>query len=205
MLRSYPALFLGATLFGLGGCATTTLTSTWKAPNEQTMHPTGKTVAAVFVSGDEHNRHVAEDALAKDLNLRGAHGVAGYTLLPNDRHGDAEVMLTRLKEAGANEVVVMRVVGEHERPLVQKIIAPSAATGGGNAPNRYVGRYENSITPQFTTLVWVETLVYSLNSDEILWSSTSRTVNPKDIESLVNEVANATAKEMVRQGLLARQ
>jgi hypothetical protein len=29
--------------------------------------------------------------------------------------------------------------------------------------------------------------------------------NPKDLNSLVNEVAYATAKEMVKQGLLARQ
>jgi hypothetical protein len=29
--------------------------------------------------------------------------------------------------------------------------------------------------------------------------------NPKDLDSLVNEVADATAKEMVKQGLLSRQ
>jgi hypothetical protein len=44
-----------------------------------------------------------------------------------------------------------------------------------------------------------------LDRDEVLWSSMSRTTNPKDIENLVNEVAYATAKEMVKQGLLARQ
>jgi hypothetical protein len=44
-----------------------------------------------------------------------------------------------------------------------------------------------------------------LNRDELLWSSTSRTINPKNIDDLVNEVAYATAKEMVKQGLLARQ
>jgi hypothetical protein len=111
-----PALVLGATLLFLGACATTTFTSTWKAPDEQTINPAGKTIAAVFVSGDERNRHAAEDALAKDLNVHGAHGVPGYKLLPNEIRGDAEDMLARLKEAGANEVVVMRVVGEDKWP-----------------------------------------------------------------------------------------
>jgi hypothetical protein len=70
-------LVLGATLLSLGACSTTTFTSTWKAADGQTINPAGKTIAAVFVSGDERNRHAAEDALAKDLNAQGAHGVDG--------------------------------------------------------------------------------------------------------------------------------
>ena len=64
------------------------------------FNPAGKTIAAVFVSGDERNWHGAEDALAKDLNARGAHAVPGYTLLPNGIRGDAEDRLARLKQAG---------------------------------------------------------------------------------------------------------
>lgn len=35
--------------------------------------------------------------------------------------------------------------------------------------------------------------------------STSRTTNAKDLGSLVNEVADATTTEMVKQGLIAPQ
>jgi hypothetical protein len=48
MPRNYSAMVLGATLLGLGGSATTTLTSTWKAPDGQAMNPAGKTIAAVM-------------------------------------------------------------------------------------------------------------------------------------------------------------
>jgi hypothetical protein len=47
-------------------------------------------------------------------------------------------------------------------------------------------------------------LVCSLDLDKVIWSSTSRTTNFKDLGALVNEVADATAKEMVKQGLLVR-
>jgi hypothetical protein len=56
---------------------------------------------------------------------------------------------------------------------------------------------------QSDTLVSVETLVYSLANDKLLWASTSRTTNPQDLDRLVNEVADVTAKEMVKQGVLA--
>jgi hypothetical protein len=36
-----------------------------------------------------------------------------------------------------------------------------------------------------------------------LWASTSRTTNPENIDSLIKEIADATANEMVKQGLLA--
>jgi|SRR5882724_6236757 len=200
MLRNCPALVLGATLLSLGACSTTTFTSTWKAPDGQTINPAGKTIAAVFVSGDERNRHAAEDALAKDLNARGAHGVPGYTLLPNEIRGDAEDMLARLKEAGANEVVVMRVVGVDKWPSYLQVhgwtFSASDTPGTGNLP---------SVTglQHFDTVVSV--LVCSLDLDKVIWSSTSRTTNPRDLGTLVSEVADATAKEMVKEGLLARQ
>jgi hypothetical protein len=56
---------------------------------------------------------------------------------------------------------------------------------------------------QSDTVVSVETLVYSLTRDKLLWASTSRTTDPRGLDNLVTEVANATAKEMIRQGLLA--
>jgi hypothetical protein len=202
MPRPYPAFLLGATLLFLGACATTTFTSTWKAPDGQTINPAGKTIAAVFVSGDERNRHAAEDALAKDLNARGVHGVPGYTLLPNEIRRDADDTLARLKEAGANEVVVMRVVGADKRPSFAEVSGPGS--NGDVTPGASNATGVNELR-HFDTLVSVETLVYSLDRDELLWSSMSRTTNPKDIENLVNEVVDANAKEMVKQGLLARQ
>jgi len=56
---------------------------------------------------------------------------------------------------------------------------------------------------QNDTVVSVETLVYSLEKDKLLWASESRTTNPASLGTLVNEVADAVAKEMSKQGLLA--
>jgi hypothetical protein len=195
MRRRYSALLLGAALLCPGACATTTFTSTWKAPDVQGINPAGKTVAAVFVSRDESKRRAGEDAVAAALTARGAHGVPAYTLLSNERRGDEEAARARLKEAGANGIVVMRVVG-------MSLDAPASYSDQvpGNKDRAAVVEAQQSYT-----LVLVETQVYSLDRDKLLWTSTSRTTEPKDLDSLVKEVANATAKEMVKQGLLVRQ
>ena len=54
------------------------------------------------------------------------------------------------------------------------------------------------------TEVSIETLIYSLKSDQLIWASTSRTSNPAGLSGLVDEVADAVAKEVVKQGLVAR-
>ena len=51
-------------------------------------------------------------------------------------------------------------------------------------------------------MISVETLVYSLLQDKLLWGGTSRTTNPADLNSLIKEVADATAAEMTKEGLL---
>jgi hypothetical protein len=52
------------------------------------------------------------------------------------------------------------------------------------------------------TILRVETLVYSLDRDALLWAGTSRTVNPSKVSEVVAEVADRAAKEMMKQGLL---
>lgn len=202
MLRPYPAFLLGATLLSLGACGTTTFTSTWKAPDVQTISPAGKTIAAVFVSSDERNRHAAEDALAKDLNARGAHGVPGYVLLPNQIRGYSEDTFVLLKKAGANEAVVMRVVAAEKRSSIAEfpVCCSNSYEEGGASNSIRDMKLRNS-----ALVVSVETLVYSLDRNEPLWSSTSRTANPKDLGGLVKEVADASLRQMTKQGLLARE
>jgi hypothetical protein len=54
------------------------------------------------------------------------------------------------------------------------------------------------------TIVSVETLVYSLKQNKLVWAGQSRTTNPSNVEALVKKLAGATASELQKQGLIAR-
>jgi hypothetical protein len=118
---------------------------------------------------------------------------------------------TRLKEAGIEGVVVMRMVGHDQRVTV--------TPGGyysGSSYRTFGGYYSSYYSPYVTTMAYspptvrtdtevsIETLIYSLNSDQLLWAATSRTTNPENLASLVDEVADAVANEVVKQGLIVR-
>ena len=206
MSKTLRALTAAAAALCITACGTTTFTSTWKDPTTPTLNPIGKTVAAVFVTRDEAKRRAGEDALAADLTARGAKGVPAYTLVPDSVRGDGEKARAALKAAGANGAVVMRVVGKDQQ-INYTPGAPMPAYYNGFGPYWGYGwgtAYSYS-PPTVTTdtIVSVETLVYSLTQDKLLWASTSRTTNPSNIDKLINEVAEATAKEMAKQGILA--
>ena len=53
------------------------------------------------------------------------------------------------------------------------------------------------------TVVSVETLVYSVNQDKLLWAGMSETTNPKKVNDFVRELARGAGAEMKKAGLLA--
>ena len=190
----------------LAACTTTTFTSTWKAPDAQAVDPSGKKVAAVYMSSDESSRRAAEDVLARKLTEHGAQGVPSYTLVDTSVASDVERTKKQLSAAGVDGVVTMRVLGEKERTRVTYSSPP-----WGYAPYyRHFSSYwgfgwgapysPTEVTT--TTELRIETLVYSLTRDELLWAGTSRTSDPGKISTLVDEVADSAAKEMTKQGVL---
>jgi hypothetical protein len=193
-----------AALLGLMACATTTFTSTWKEPGATGINPVGKTIAAVFVSKDLSQRRAGEDALAADLTKRGAQGIPGYSVIPDTVQGNGEQARAALKAAGAEGVVIMRVVGKDQQiNYTPSTTMPAYYGGFGPAWGYGWGAAYQPGYVTTDTIVSVETLVYSLKSDKLLWASTSRTTNPSNLDALVSEVADATAAEMAKQGLLA--
>ena len=205
MSRLLRVLCCSATLM-LTACASTTFTSTWKAPDAQGVDPAGKKVAAVYMTTNESSRRAAEDVLARKLTEHGAQGVPSYTLVDTSVVSDVERTKKQLSEAGVDGVVTMRVLGEKERTRVTYTGAP-----WGYAPYyRHFSSYwgfgwgapysPSEVTT--TTELSIETLVYSLTRDELLWAGTSRTTDPGKIARLVDEIADSAAKEMTRQGVL---
>ncbi|MDQ2869607.1 MAG: hypothetical protein M3S32_02610 [Acidobacteriota bacterium] len=187
-------------------CATTTFDSTWKDPEAQPIRLTGQKVAAVFISRNPNVRRRAEDALAREITARGARGVPSYTLLSGEQVRDRDAAKTVFEQQGFAGAVVMRVTGSETQYTYQ----PGFYAGpryrhfwGGYWGWGWGSVYE----PGYLTadrVVSVETLVYSLEQDRLIWAAHSRTVDPQRIGDFVSELAAAVSKQMLSDGVFAR-
>jgi hypothetical protein len=193
----------------LSACATTGFVSTWKAPDAQPLQLSGAKVAAVVMIGNEAARRAAEDALAREITARGAQGVAMYTIQPEARPDNEQAVRAAVEGAGVAGAVVMRPVGKEK-----EVVATPVAYGGPMYGGYWGGYYGYGWGSPYAyggteirtdTIVSIETLVYSLRQNKLVWAGQSRTTNPTGVDQLVKETSTAVALELQKQGLIPKK
>jgi hypothetical protein len=193
----------------LSSCASSGFVSSWQAPDAEPLQVSGSKVAAVVMMSEESSRRAAEDALARELTARGAIGVALYTVLP-DAHPDNEAAVrTAMEQAGVAGAVVMRPVSTRTevvatpdtfvRPAYGRFWGGYYGFGWGDP---WIGVRVARGDIRTETIVSVETLVYSLRQNKLVWGGQSETTNSSSVDRLVRSTAAKVAKELERRGLI---
>jgi len=178
----------------------------------------GKKVVAMVISKEESVRYGAEDALARAITAQGAVGVPAYSVIPKELLNDKAKAKEYLEKNQVIGAVVMRVVGKDQ----QITSSPSAYWGGttyatfwgtgyyGSAwgggyygPGWGGGFYEPGYV-RTDTVVSVDTLVYSLEQDKLVWAGRSQTTNPEKVREFVTELTRHAAAEMKKLGLIKK-
>jgi len=190
----------------LTGCATTSYNSSWKAPDAQPVGPmTGETVVAMVMAKNPSTRRAAEDALAREVSVQGAKGVAGYTIVDDGMVGDEAKARAAIEKSGAAAIVVMRPVGSDKEIVSTPTMYAGPMYGpywGGYYGYGWGGAWGGGVDIRTNTIVTVETLVYSLKQNKLIWAGQSKTTNPSKVDAFVRELAKTAAKEMKKAGLL---
>lgn len=185
-----------AAIILLTGCrAATTVNTVWKAP-EPPKEPF-KTVLALVANASPAERRAGEDELVS--SIKSAPATASYTLIPDEDLKDREKVRAIIKQHGFDGVVVLRLVSSDTRTTY---IPPTY--GAYTDPFAYRGpdfTYRGGYT-QTDTVVTVETSVYEVRHEQLIWAGSSQTYNPGSISDLVRQVARGAAEEVRRQGLM---
>jgi hypothetical protein len=200
-----------AVVLVLSGCASSPFVSSWKAPDATPLEMQGAKVAAIVMMNNDASRRVAEDTLAREISARGAQGIAMYTLMPGGKPADEQSAKSVLEKAGIVGAVVMRPVS------VEKEVSASSAMYTDPMHRGYWGGYYghgwgSAYGPMMTTggeirtdtIIVIETLVYSLKQNKLVWGGQSRTTNPKNVDQLVKKLSAAAATELEKQGLVQK-
>jgi hypothetical protein len=190
----------------LWGCGATSFVSTWKAPDAQAINAKGTRVAAVVMMRSDTSRRAAEDRFAKEISARGAQGIASYRLVPNLPPPDEAEVRRLLEKEQIKGVVVLRPIGVHKQLVAEHTYLDPMYGGywGGYYSYGWGNSWGDPVVSDVRTdtVVSVETLVYSLEQNKLLWGGQSKTTNPQDVDQLVSEVASAAADELRREGLV---
>ncbi len=203
-LQTAGAFLLTATL---ATAASTTFVSIWKNPMAGPIDVTSVKVATFVVSSDDTLRLGPEETLAAELRSRGMDAVAGYTVLPGELAKDTEKAKEFLKNTGITGAILMRVVG-YEKETRRQAVTTSTYT------TTYYSTFWGYWNQSWTTVyeigsqksprrVAIETLIYSVEQDQLIWAGESESTDPKDVRAFAKQLVDAIGEEMRKAGLIS--
>ena len=210
MSRTVMAALVAAGALALSACASTSFNTTWRAPDAQPIQvEAGDKVLAMVISENEATRRGAEAALAAELSKDGVEGIPAYDVIPADAVQDQNKAKPYIDKSGAQYAVVMRATGRDKEISSTPTMGGMYGPGWGGYGGFYGGFYGYGWGGAYggseirtDTIVFVETLVYDLANDEMVWAGQSETMNPSKAESMIKELVDEAGKEMRKQGVL---
>ncbi len=186
--------------------AAITFTSTFKSLDAGSVSFAGKKVAALVISNDDSLRVAGEESLVRELSARGMQAVATYRIAPKEELLRAETAKPWFEKANVEGVVVVRPISADTRQAYTSAtwVTPNYGTFWGYYGYGWGAVYVPG-SRQKETVVVVETTIYSIPRNQLLWAAVSETKNPRGLRAFVEELAKESIEEMQKQGLAKSQ
>ena len=199
MFRQFRPLAAALLLVTAASCANTKLVSSWKDPG--TGQLTFKKVLVLVLSKDPSVRRAAEDTLVSEIKRTTA--VASYTIFPSEDYGAQEAAAKeKIKEMGFDGAIVMRMVDKSQQT---NWVPGSYPMAYGSFYGYWGYGYGVAYSPGYMvtdTIVKIETNIYSVQNDKLLWSGLSETFNPTGPKDTITGIVSAVGAELKKQGMI---
>jgi hypothetical protein len=180
-------------------------TATFKSLDAGAVSFAGKKVAALVISNDDSLRVSGEEALVRELTARGMQAVAAYRIAPKEELRGADTAKPWFEKAGVEGIVAVRPVSvESETYNTGTWVTSNYSTLWGYYGYGWSAVYVPA-SARMQRVVVVETTIYSVPRNQLLWAAVSETNNSRDLSAFVQELGKEMVKEMQKQGLARRQ
>ena len=216
-----PLAFLFAVVL-LTACSGTEVNHSWSS---QDYSGKIKNVYIIGIAENVLNRMMFENTFNKRLSEEGIKSTRSYTDLPQGQEADRETIIEKMRTDGSDSVLLTRVIGQHTTATFL-----SRGTGYNYAPgspsrapqfedktsfdeNSYYYNWTNyfstafraiPVSPTVTkfTVLSVESVLYDLKTEELIWSSQMETDLESNLEDMIKKFVDQAVKELKMKGLI---
>jgi hypothetical protein len=176
----------------------TKIVKQWASPdiaNYQFDH-----VLAICIIKDQTTRELVESAMA--ARARKSNALPSYNILQEADLRDKELAKQKILKMGFDGAVIMRPLSVKDRVTY---VPGSYPSHYGSFWGYYGYAWPALYTPDYVytdKVVQVETTIFSIKDDKLLWTSFSETTNPESARDVVLGIAKAIGKEARKRGLV---
>lgn len=210
-MKKYLILFIA--VLALSGCGSnTSIVNSWRDPNITIAQEHFKKVLVVALVKDEASRRTAENRIAASNPI---FKTSYQYLNETTKQLTQEQKLKILQDENFDGVITLRLVSKEK----ETNYVPGTYTGMyyGGFDGMYAGMYGYGFgnwygmySPYFydpgyyqeTTSYMVETNIFSLKENKLIWTGTTKSEYVNDLGSTVDAIMEAVIKEMRKDGSL---
>lgn len=201
------AASLLCTLLIFGCSPSTKMEHSWRDPTVTVTPATFNKILVAALVKNEATRRAIEDQIVEKLKGK---GVASYTMiLESDmKKENADALKQKLTQKGVDGALVTRLVNVDK--TVEYVPGTSGVYGGygvgfygyyGMSWGAYYspGYYEQNKT------YFVETNLFSVKDNKLIWSGTTATTNPGTTDDMLRDIGKTIYYEMRAEGFISKK
>lgn len=190
----------------LNSCNSTKITNSWREPNKKLFTGEWNKILVVALLNNETNRRKVEEELLKYLNGK---GVVSYKYLNDDYNNiDIEKFRDKIKGDGFDGAITMRLIDvDKERVFMpeQQNLYPIYYQNFSGYYRRGWISYKTPGYYSLNKIFIVETVVYSIKEDKIIWSGITESFNPDGVVNMTKDISKLIYKKMISEGFVIRK
>ena len=202
-------LILAPYIFGIlaiTSCSSTKITSTWREPNKEISLNKLNKVLVVALFQNETSRRKAEDQMVGYFYGK---GVASYDYLDKNISAKNEnAIREKIKNDGFDGAVTMRLLDVDKEEVYSRGNISMYPAYYRNFSGYYFRNWGYFSDPGYystTKTYTVETNVFSIKEDKIIWSGITKTTDPSGVTKMTDEIGKVVFNEMVKEGFINEQ
>lgn len=197
-------LFLAVAVL-LSSCATTSLTTAWH-DQSYSGNNSLRDVLVIAVTEEETSRRLYEDRFVAKLAESGVRGIPSYSLQISDIEPTRQAVQTAVAMADARFVLITRHLStdkkQHYSPPQPIYVDPYYSRMYRYYPMAYREvRYSPGYNYTVTT-VSIESNLYDAQTEKLIWSAQSKSVDPNMSKSFLEGLVNVFANDLQEKKLL---
>ena len=203
----------------VAACSSTTMSGSWSDP---AFTKKAKKVYIIGISKDETRRRIFEDSFGRQLTSQGIKTFSSYRDLPSNQDTDREAITQRMIEEGCDSVLITQLIDTRKETVTSPGRVSGYSSGpyyGGRRGGAYGGRggyynnwgsyygrrtdivYEPPTSTEFV-IATVESVMYDLETEEMIWSGQLETVVEGNFEKMVQDFVNTVSKDLTEKGII---
>lgn len=213
------ALLLMLTGLQVIACSSTTMSGSWSDTGYKDQV---KNIFIIGIANNELNRRIFEDTFGNQLSSQGVKSVSSYKNFLATEEVDRETIVKAMVANGCDSVLLTKLTGQRTETMTNPEYYSSRYSGygrGGYGRGNYgrdgYGRegwgsyynysysvvYQPATTTEFVLLT-VESVLYDLKSEEMIWSAQLETVLEGNIEKMMHDYAEIVTKDLKEKKLI---